>query len=365
MLPAQAGLVGHILVAQVKALLPGCAANGETIIKRNVNMKSIERLKQSTRKVSEVPIGLIRTNGGTQYRESINDLTMQDYLAAMKDSAEFPPIETVFDGAFYWVTDGFHRLAAYSRLGRPFMEVSYISGSLEDARLLALSANSTHGLQRSQLTKRTIGLAAITNPAFKDCSSYEIAKFCGLSEPFIRSLRDPEIKERQQLARDRSALKKMKLKVTNPIRTGQEDTESSHSSLNDEYAYDLSLGAVPDEDELKTSELSLEADIAIMHQLLEADEPLKLAHEEIRRLATINEQLERRLHGLMNERNAAIQQAKKEQKRCEKLLRELNAFKRPGANVRLNAEASARADMATSLRSDLTGPSSIFQSRKI
>jgi hypothetical protein len=323
-------------------------------------MKSIEQLKQSARKISEVSIGLIRTDGGTQYRESVNDVTVQDYLAAMKDSVEFPPIEAVFDGEYYWVTDGFHRLAAYSRLGRPFMEVSFISGTLDDARLLALSSNATHGLQRSQMTKRRIGLEAIAHPVFKDCSSYEIAKFCGLSAPFICSLRDPAVKDRQQLARDRSTLKKIKLKVKNPISACQQETDGGHISFKDEYDCDLSLGAEPDEVELKKSELSLEADIAIMNKLLEADEPLKVAHEEIKRLATINEQLEMRLHGLMNERNAAVQQAKREQKRCEKLSRELNAFKHPRANVRLNAEASARADMATSLRSNLTGPSSIF-----
>jgi hypothetical protein len=276
----------------------------------------------------------------------------------MKDSVEFPPIEAVFDGEYYWVTDGFHRLAAYSRLGRPFMEVSFISGTLDDARLLALSSNATHGLQRSQITKRRIGLEAIAHTVFKDCSSYEIAKFCGLSEPFIRSLRDPAVKGQQQLARERSTVKKIKLKVTNPILTEKQETDGS--LMSDEYDCDLSHGAEPDEDELKKCELSLEADIAIMNKLLEADEPLKVAHEEIKCLATINEQLELRLNGLMNERNAAVQQAKRVQKRCERLLRELNAFKRPGAYFRLNAEVSARADIAKSLQSDLSEPSSIF-----
>lgn len=323
-------------------------------------MKSIEQLKQSARKISEVSIGLIRTDGGTQYRETVNDVTVQDYLAAMKDSVEFPPIEAVFDGEYYWVTDGFHRLAAYSRLGRPFMEVSFISGTLDDARLLALSSNATHGLQRSQMTKRRIGLEAIAHPVFKDCSSYEIAKFCGLSEPFIRSLRDPAVKEQQQLARERSTLKKIKHKVTNPIHSDQQDTDGSPMAFEDEYDSDLSHGAEPDEDELKKCELSLEADTAIMNKLLEANEPLRVAHEEIKRLATINEQLELRLHGLMNERNAAVKQAKREQKRCEKLSRELKAFRHPSGQVRLNAEASVRAKMASSLQTESSRSDSIF-----
>jgi hypothetical protein len=318
-------------------------------------MKLIEQLKQSTRKVSEVPIGLIRTNGGTQYRECINDLTMQDYLAAMKDSVEFPPIETVFDGNVYWVTDGFHRLAAYSRLGRPFMEVSYINGTLADAQLLALSANAAHGLPRNQLTKKRIALEAIKNPAFKDSSSYEIAKFCGLSEPFIRGLRDPEIKERQQLARDRSSLRRIKPEVTNPIRTDQQECVSDSVGVGDEYSCDLSLGAVPDEEELLANQLSVEADTAIMYKLLEANEPLKVAHEEIRRLTHINEQLGIRFNGLMNERNLAVKQIKIEQRRCEKLIKELKAFKRSKADISLNYEVNHREQICNSLNPNFKG----------
>lgn len=130
--------------------------------------------------------------------------------------------------------------------------------------------------------------------------------------------------------------------------------------MSDEYDCDLSHGAEPDEDELKKYELSLEADIAIMNKLLEADEPLRVAHEEIKRLATINEQLELRLHGLMNERNAAVQQVKREQMRCEKLFKELNALKHPRGQVRLNAEASARADMASSFQTEFSEPNPIF-----
>lgn len=318
-------------------------------------MKSIERLKQSKHKVSEVPIGLIRTDGGTQYREGINELTMQDYLAAMKDSVEFPPIETVFDGNVYWVTDGFHRLAAYSRLGRPFMEVSYINGTLADAQLLALSANAAHGLPRNQLTKKRIALEAIKNPAFKDSSSYEIAKFCGLSEPFIRSLRDPDIKESQQLARDRSALRRIKPEVTNPIRTVQQDCVSDLAGVGDDFSCDLSLGAAPDEQELLATQLSVEADTAIMYKLLEADEPLKVAHAEVRRLTQINEQLGIRMHGLMNERNLAVKQIKREQKRCEKLINELKVFKRSRADISLSSEVYHRERISNSLNPNFKG----------
>ena len=178
-------------------------------------MNSIEKLKQAIPQVDSVALNLIRTDGETQYRENIDEGVVRDYLDAMKDNVEFPPIEAVFDGEFYWLTDGFHRLAALKKLRVQRPEVSFISGTQADAQLLALSANGSHGLPRSVMTKHRIGLMAISHPALQDCSNYEIAKFCGLSAPFIQSLRNPSVKLRQQDARDRSALKRIKIKVSN------------------------------------------------------------------------------------------------------------------------------------------------------
>ena len=102
------------------------------------------------------------------------------------------------------------------------MTVSFITGTQADAQLLALAANGTHGLPRSLMTKRTIGLKVIEHPAFEGWSNYQISKFCGLSAPFIQGLRDPSAKQRQKDARDRSALKRIKLEVSNQITTSNE-----------------------------------------------------------------------------------------------------------------------------------------------
>ena len=121
-------------------------------------MNSIEKLKQAIPQVDSVALNLIRTDGETQYRENIDEGVVRDYLDAMKDNVEFPPIEAVFDGEFYWLTDGFHRLAALKKLRVQRPEVSFISGTQADAQLLALSANGSHGLPRSMMTKHRIGL---------------------------------------------------------------------------------------------------------------------------------------------------------------------------------------------------------------
>jgi septal ring factor EnvC (AmiA/AmiB activator) len=56
-----------------------------------------------------------------------------------------------------------------------------------------------------------------------------------------------------------------------------------------------------------------------MYKLLESDDALATAHEEIKRLNLRNAQLETRLHGLMNERNEAIKMVKDLQKQLDKL----------------------------------------------
>jgi hypothetical protein len=311
-------------------------------------MASIEEINKSPRKVEEIAINLIRTDGGTQYRTSIDNVVVEEYLDAMKDSAEFPPIEAVFDGEFYWLTDGFHRLAAFKQLGYLYMNVSFISGSQADAQLLALAANGTHGLRRSLITKRAIGLKVLEHPAFQGWSNYQMSKFCGLSAPFIQSLRDPEAKKRQQEARDRSALKRIKLEVTNPIASANEFTyekKGAHSNLPE----NLYLDAAPDEEELRANELAFQADQELMYKLLESDDALSTAHEEVKRLNYLNAQLGVRLHGLMHEKNEAIRLCKKEQLKNDRLSKQLKDLTASRGHIALTKEVMERKKFTDSL----------------
>jgi hypothetical protein len=56
-----------------------------------------------------------------------------------------------------------------------------------------------------------------------------------------------------------------------------------------------------------------------MYKLLESDDALQTAHEEIKRLNYLVAQQETRIHGLMNERNTAVTMLKKLQKENDKL----------------------------------------------
>jgi hypothetical protein len=139
----------------------------------------------------------IRIDGGTQFREKTNQDVVNDYKERLKEGVKFPPLKTVFDGTTHWLFDGYHRYLAMKDLGiEP--EVDYIQGSQEDAQILAMGANSEHGLQRTNADKRKVVEAAIAHPRLQGKSNREIADICKVSHSFVAAIRDPEVKERQR-----------------------------------------------------------------------------------------------------------------------------------------------------------------------
>jgi hypothetical protein len=257
--------------------------------------------------MKKVKLDAIRIDGGTQCRLVIDQPTVYNYLEAMKEGDEFPLLETVFDGSTHWLTDGFHRYHAYKLLGIKDIEVKYKPGTLQDAQVEALKANSKHGKPLTNDDKRNKVEMALKIEGFADKSNYEIAKLCQVSQPFVASVRDPAKKEKQAQDKIKHAKKK-----------AQEDTNqiSSTETTPRENPY---AGEAPSDEEIKASELAMQADQDAMYKLLESDEPLKVAHEEIKKLNHLNAQLEVRLHGLMNEKNEAVKMVKKLQKENDKL----------------------------------------------
>ena len=62
--------------------------------------------------ITLLPIEDIRTDGGTQPRVQMHQPTIKEYIDDMKNGALFPPLTVFYDGAEYWLADGFHRIEA-------------------------------------------------------------------------------------------------------------------------------------------------------------------------------------------------------------------------------------------------------------
>lgn len=75
----------------------------------------------------------------------------------------------------------------------------------------------------------------------------------------------------------------------------------------------------PDEAELKAMELAQQADRDLLNKMLEADEALAASYAENKRLNHLVAQLEVRIAGLINEKNAAIKIAKREQAKLDRI----------------------------------------------
>ena len=95
------------------------------------------------------------TDAGTQVRSAIDDDVVDEYVQALADGAQFPPV-VVFraDGA-EMLADGFHRVFAYRKAGRFEVPADVYHGTREEALWFALGANRAHGQRLSGTDKRT------------------------------------------------------------------------------------------------------------------------------------------------------------------------------------------------------------------
>lgn len=135
-------------------------------------------------------ISQIRTDGGTQSRAALNDETVAEYAEAMGDeNAVFPPVIVYFDGRDYWLADGFHRIAAWEKIGRTEIPADVRQGDRRRAILHSVAANSAHGLRRTNADKRRAVMTLLEDDEWGAWSDREIARRCGVSHPFVASIR--------------------------------------------------------------------------------------------------------------------------------------------------------------------------------
>jgi len=265
----------------------------------------------------KVALNDIRIDGGTQGRVVIDQQHVYHIVEMMKEGYEFDPIDTNFDGVTYWLVDGFHRYHAYKLMGIKEVTLKYVPGTQAEAVIRSYGVNSRHGLPRSYEDKKKVVLDALANPLLSDKTSYAIAKICVVSQSFVSGIRDPEVKQKQKAAKEKHIKKKAKelTEAATPETTSLTSSEKATPRENP----NLNVGVNPDEAEIRAAELALQADQEVMYKLLESDDALATAHEEIKRLNHLNGQLEVRFHGLMNEKNEAVKLVKKLQKELDKL----------------------------------------------
>lgn len=143
-----------------------------------------------------LPLELIRASEETQMRVEICEETVDRYLKLWEETEDAWPFEekcVVFlshDGSFYWLADGFHRYISSQRASRASVQCEVYEGGIEAAQDYALSANSKHGLPRSNKDKRKAVNIALSLDRWSSQSNYSIASHVGVSESLVRKVRD-------------------------------------------------------------------------------------------------------------------------------------------------------------------------------
>lgn len=142
---------------------------------------------------TELEIRQINTDAGTQARANMDMDTVIEYADAIvvNDRAwPFPPITVFFDGAAYWLADGYHRVAAARRMtyAHP-VPADVREGSRRDAILYAAGANADHGLKRTAADKRSAVLILLRDAEWGKWSDRELARACRVSHTFVANVR--------------------------------------------------------------------------------------------------------------------------------------------------------------------------------
>jgi hypothetical protein len=143
----------------------------------------------------QLALSQLKIDGGTQPRVAISETVVGEYAEALRDGAIFPPVVVFHDGTFWWLADGFHRYHAHRQAGVEKIEADVRVGTLRDAILFALGANTEHGLRRTNADKRRAVETMLTNEVVaKDdggnpWSDREVARLCRVHHDTVGRIR--------------------------------------------------------------------------------------------------------------------------------------------------------------------------------
>lgn len=131
----------------------------------------------------------IKIDGGTQSRVELNESVVADYADVIRRGDSLPSVVVFFDGSTHWLADGFHRFHAHRMARAEEIEADVRTGARRDAVLFSVGANARHGLRRTNEDKRRAVQTLLDDAEWSQWSDRYIANACGVSHPFVASLR--------------------------------------------------------------------------------------------------------------------------------------------------------------------------------
>jgi hypothetical protein len=138
-----------------------------------------------------VALTLIRTDGGTQVRQQMDEATVDEYAALMEGGLRFPPVALFAETGLtiFWLADGFRRVAAAKKAGRTEIEAVVRGGTKRDAILFALDTNAKHGAQLTLADRKAAAALLLREPEVRKWTSRELGRRCGIHGKTAEKLR--------------------------------------------------------------------------------------------------------------------------------------------------------------------------------
>src|SRR5437868_8174354 len=139
-------------------------------------------------KITYLCLADIKADPTCQARVTTDATTIADYAEIMTEEGNvFPPVVVYYDGADYWLSDGFHRYGAGKKAGLGSLKAEIRQGTRRDAVLNAVGANAT--LRRTREDKRHAVSILLADEEWSKWSNRTIAHRCGVDEKLVRTLR--------------------------------------------------------------------------------------------------------------------------------------------------------------------------------
>jgi len=132
-----------------------------------------------------LPIAEIRTDGGTQPRAKIDAATVAEYAEDMTEGATFPAVTVFYDGSYYWLADGFHRMAGAQQIGLVEIGCDVRQGKRRDAQWFSFGANKTHGIRRAPGDPKRAIESILADDEWRQKPQTEIAIHVGVTQGYV------------------------------------------------------------------------------------------------------------------------------------------------------------------------------------
>jgi hypothetical protein len=139
---------------------------------------------------SQVNLTQVIINTDLLARTEINEEIINDYIEQFNSGTVFDPIVVFEVDGNYILASGLHRYEVHKRTEQKTIDVIIRQGDKSDIILESITSNSRHGLRFNNREKERCVSLILKEDKWKSWSDNHIAKTCGVSNHFVKKIRN-------------------------------------------------------------------------------------------------------------------------------------------------------------------------------